>query len=56
MSGERICIISDAGTPGISDPSVESSLVSALRNDKFRIEPIPGPSALITALSAAGIP
>lgn len=53
-SGELICIISDAGTPGISDPSVR--IVSTLRSENFRIEPIPGPSALITALSAAGIP
>lgn len=52
--GQSLAIISDAGTPGISDPSVR--VVSALRNEDYEISPIPGPSAVITALSAAGIP
>jgi 16S rRNA (cytidine1402-2'-O)-methyltransferase len=52
--GKSVAIISDAGTPGISDPSVR--LVSALRKENFTICPIPGASAIITALSAAGLP
>jgi 16S rRNA (cytidine1402-2'-O)-methyltransferase len=53
-AGSIISIISDAGTPGISDPSVR--IVSALRTENYNIVPLPGPSACITALSAAGLP
>lgn len=54
--GKNLALVSDAGTPCISDPGV--LLVSQVR-EKFgndvSIVPIPGPSALVTALSAAGI-
>ncbi len=52
--GEKLCLISDAGTPGISDPGYE--LVSAARQMKILIEVIPGPSAFLAALSASGLP
>ncbi|WP_438766995.1 16S rRNA (cytidine(1402)-2'-O)-methyltransferase [Kushneria sp. TE3] len=52
--GQRVALISDAGTPLISDPGYR--LVQALRAADYTIVPIPGPSALITALSAAGLP
>lgn len=51
---QSVAYISDAGTPGISDPSVR--LVRATRNAGFAVVPIPGPSALTAALCAAGIP
>lgn len=54
QSGQNGALISDAGTPLISDPGYH--LVSLLRSEGVRVEPIPGASALITALSAAGIP
>lgn len=52
--GESVAIISDAGTPLISDPGYP--VVVALRKKGFPVIPIPGPSAVITALSVAGIP
>ncbi len=52
--GESVAIVSDAGTPLISDPGFP--VVAALREAGFSIIPIPGPSALITALSVSGIP
>ena len=52
--GEDVAIVSDAGTPGISDPSVR--VVSYFRSIDYTVNPIPGPSAIITALSAAGVP
>jgi 16S rRNA (cytidine1402-2'-O)-methyltransferase len=51
-SGERIACVSDAGTPGISDPGAR--LVDAVREAGFSVIPLPGASALTTALSAAG--
>ena len=51
--GENIALVSDAGTPLISDPGYH--LVKALREMNFQIVPIPGASAIITALSAAGL-
>ncbi|MFA5997337.1 MAG: 16S rRNA (cytidine(1402)-2'-O)-methyltransferase [Candidatus Paceibacterota bacterium] len=54
--GKNLALVSDAGTPCISDPGV--LLVSQVREkfgDEVAIVPIPGPSALITALSAAGV-
>lgn len=54
--GKNLALVSDAGTPCISDPGV--LLVSQVREklgNKVSIVPIPGPSALVTALSAAGI-
>lgn len=52
--GKNIALVSDAGTPGISDPG--SYLVSKAREKGIKIVPIPGPSALITAISIAGLP
>ncbi|MEX1033505.1 MAG: 16S rRNA (cytidine(1402)-2'-O)-methyltransferase [Cellvibrionaceae bacterium] len=52
--GERVALISDAGTPLISDPGYR--LVRAVREAGFRVVPIPGPSALVAALSVAGLP
>jgi len=53
--GERVAFVSDAGTPGISDPG--SRLVAQVRDSlpEVTIEAIPGPSALTAALSIAGI-
>lgn len=50
--GQRVAYISDAGTPGISDPGAR--LVEAVRAAHLPIMPLPGASAVITALSAAG--
>ena len=52
--GESIALVSDAGTPAISDPGYR--LVVAAIGAGIRVIPIPGPSALIAALSAGGLP
>src|SRR5689334_13424488 len=52
--GTNIALVSDAGTPSISDPGFR--LVRAAIENDIPIVPIPGPSALITALIAAGLP
>ncbi|KAG8088301.1 hypothetical protein GUJ93_ZPchr0010g7786 [Zizania palustris] len=52
--GEAIALISDAGTPGISDPGMELARLCA--TEKIPVIPIPGPSAAIAALSASGLP
>lgn len=52
--GRRIALVSDAGTPLISDPGF--ILVRAVREAGFRVVPIPGCSAFVTALSASGLP
>ncbi len=54
--GKNIAIVTDAGTPGISDPG--SLLVSKIRETypDLKIEAIPGPSALTAALSISGVP
>jgi 16S rRNA (cytidine1402-2'-O)-methyltransferase len=52
--GNRIALVSDAGTPGISDPGFR--LIRAAIENKIPIVPIPGPSAVITALSISGLP
>ena len=53
-SGKSIAMISDAGTPLISDPGY--FLVVQAKKMGLKVTPIPGPSALITALSASGLP
>ncbi|MBV2235025.1 MAG: 16S rRNA (cytidine(1402)-2'-O)-methyltransferase [Sterolibacterium sp.] len=52
-SGQRIAMISDAGTPAISDPGART--VAAVRAAGLPVIPLPGPNAAITALSAAGL-
>ncbi|MBL7481581.1 16S rRNA (cytidine(1402)-2'-O)-methyltransferase [Legionella bononiensis] len=54
LSGKTVALISDAGTPLISDPGYP--LVKLARQHLIPVTPIPGPSALITALCAAGVP
>ena len=53
LGGESIALISDAGTPLISDPGYR--LVTTVRGAGIRVTPIPGCCALITALSASGL-
>lgn len=56
-AGKNLALVSDAGTPAISDPG--SLLVAQVREkfgDSVKIEPIPGPSALTAALSVSGAP
>lgn len=55
--GKNIALVSDAGTPGISDPG--GALVEAVIHEfgkEIKIIPIPGPSGVITALSVSGFP
>lgn len=54
--GQNLALVSDAGTPGISDPG--AMLISKIKNELPEVEviPIPGVTALITALSASGLP
>ena len=52
--GEKIALVTDAGSPGISDPGqrvVHETVAAGLR-----VEPVPGPSALVAALTASGLP
>lgn len=53
-AGENVALISDAGTPLVSDPGFR--LVRAAREAGFAVSPIPGPCAAIAALSVAGLP
>ncbi|XP_058106009.1 uncharacterized protein LOC131249342 isoform X2 [Magnolia sinica] len=53
QQGGVIALISDAGTPGISDPGME--LAKLCVNENIPVVPIPGPSALVAALSASGL-
>jgi len=52
--GMSIALISDAGTPLLSDPGF--TLVRACRDEGFAVSPVPGPSAPVVALSASGLP
>ena len=54
LAGESLALVSDAGTPLVSDPGYR--LVRAAREAGVRVSPVPGPSALIAALSVAGLP
>ena len=53
-AGENCALVSDAGTPGISDPGVR--LISAASKKNIEIIPVPGVTAVITALSVSGLP
>jgi len=53
-AGNNIALVTDAGTPGVSDPGVE--LVAACINAQIRVDPIPGASAPLTAAVASGFP
>lgn len=53
-TGQQIALVSDAGTPGISDPGTD--LVVAALADRLRVIPLPGPSAGLTALIVSGLP
>jgi 16S rRNA (cytidine1402-2'-O)-methyltransferase len=52
--GRRVALVSDAGTPGISDPGFR--LIQTAIENQIPIVPIPGPSAVIAALSVSGLP
>jgi 16S rRNA (cytidine1402-2'-O)-methyltransferase len=53
-AGKSVAVVSDAGTPGLSDPGFR--IVRACRRRQLPVVPVPGPSALIAVLSAAGLP
>jgi 16S rRNA (cytidine1402-2'-O)-methyltransferase len=52
--GQAIALVSDAGTPAVSDPGAR--LIRAVRDHGIQVVPIPGPSAIAAALSASGFP
>lgn len=52
-AGESVALVSDAGTPAVSDPG--AVVVAAARAAGIRVEPVPGPSAVMAAVSAAGL-
>ncbi|MDE3157105.1 MAG: 16S rRNA (cytidine(1402)-2'-O)-methyltransferase [Acidobacteriota bacterium] len=53
-AGEDIAVVSDAGTPGVSDPGLK--LVQAAIAAGIQVVPVPGPSAVLTALVGSGLP
>jgi 16S rRNA (cytidine1402-2'-O)-methyltransferase len=53
-SGQTVALVSDAGSPGISDPG--ERVVRAVLDAGLRVEPVPGACALVTALTASGLP
>ena len=54
QGGDSVAVVSDAGTPLISDPG--GMLVAAAHDAGIRVEPIPGPSAALATVSASGLP
>jgi 16S rRNA (cytidine1402-2'-O)-methyltransferase len=52
--GEKVALVTDAGSPGISDPG--ERVVKAAIAAGFRVEPVPGPCALVAAMTASGLP
>src|SRR5437899_11768251 len=52
--GEKIALVTDAGSPGISDPG--ERVVKAAIKAGYRVESVPGPSAVVAALTASGLP
>jgi 16S rRNA (cytidine1402-2'-O)-methyltransferase len=52
--GEKVALVTDAGSPGVSDPG--ERVVKAAIAAGLRVEPVPGPSALVAALTASGLP
>jgi 16S rRNA (cytidine1402-2'-O)-methyltransferase len=54
LAGRSIALVSDAGTPLLSDPGYR--LVNAAHAEGVRVSPVPGPAALVAAISAAGLP
>jgi 16S rRNA (cytidine1402-2'-O)-methyltransferase len=52
--GEKVALVTDAGSPGISDPG--ERVVKAAIAGGFRVESVPGPCALVAALTASGLP
>jgi 16S rRNA (cytidine1402-2'-O)-methyltransferase len=54
MAGKSVALVSDAGTPGICDPGYR--LIAAVRDAGYRVDAIPGPSAIVSLLSIAGLP
>jgi 16S rRNA (cytidine1402-2'-O)-methyltransferase len=53
-TGEDVALVSDAGTPGISDPGTR--LIAAAIAAGIRVVPLPGPTALVAAVTASGLP
>jgi 16S rRNA (cytidine1402-2'-O)-methyltransferase len=51
--GDDVALVSDAGTPGVADPGAH--LVRAASDAGFRVEPIPGPSAVMAAVASSGL-
>ena len=54
LKGERIAVVSDAGTPGVSDPAYR--VVRAAIEADVAVVPVPGPSSVLAALIASGLP
>jgi len=54
LRGEQIALVSDAGTPTVSDPG--QRLIRTAIDSGVRVEPIPGPSAILAALAVSGMP
>src|SRR5512133_2515648 len=52
--GEKVALVTDAGSPGISDPG--ERVVKAAIAAGLRVEAVPGPSALVAAITASGLP